>query len=138
MQFSLETFRSEIEELVCPRCKRAGEKRVSILPDGPHFARIHCLACSTFIDWLAFPKQTISERRRKRRRVLTTQDRCEMCLRHEDELPGDEKLKEHHVIAWEHGGNDDPENLRVYCPACHGLVEWSRTYFGHYHPELVA
>ena len=31
-------------------------------------------------------------------------------------------------------GNNDPENLRVYCSACHALVNWVRTYFGHYHP----
>jgi len=137
VQFNLETFRSEIADLTCPSCSRQGEKRVSIVPDGPHFARIHCLICSAFVDWLAFPKQTVSERRRKRARVLTTQDRCELCLRHELELPGAEKLQEHHVVAWENGGSDDAGNLRVYCPACHGLVEWARTYFGHYHPAVA-
>jgi hypothetical protein len=30
-------------------------------------------------------------------------------------------------------GPDDQGNLRIYCSACHAIVNWIRTYFGHYH-----
>jgi len=35
-------------------------------------------------------------------------------------------------------GGDEDANLRVYCSACHAMVNWARTYFGHYHEVAVA
>ena len=56
-----------------------------------------------------------------------------------DELPAPEQLEVHHVLeVVADDGNDDRENLRVYCSACHAMVNWTRTYFGHYHPTVVS
>ena len=138
MQFNHETFRSDIAALVCRQCHVDGEKRVSVLPDGPHFARIHCLRCNGFVDWLAFPPERPSERRRARPRIRRGDARCEICLRTADDLPVNKSLVEHHVDEHANGGSDDAANTRVYCTACHALVHWTRTCFGHYHPHVPA
>jgi hypothetical protein len=49
------------------------------------------------------------------------------------ELPPPEQLEVHHVLeVAADDGTDDPVNLRAYCSACHAMVNWIRTYFGHY------
>jgi hypothetical protein len=54
-------------------------------------------------------------------------------LRHRDDLPVPEELHVHHVMeVAADDGADDLENLRLYCSACHSMVNWIRTYFGHY------
>lgn len=138
MQFNHETFRSEIAERVCRSCGMDGEKHVIVQSDGPHFAKISCTHCLGFVDWLAFPPERVAERKRSRPRIRRGEARCEICLRAAQDLPGEKSLVEHHVDEHANGGSDDPANTRVYCNACHALVHWARTYFGHYHPELVA
>jgi hypothetical protein len=79
-----------------------------------------------------------NDRRRSRKKLRDLGDRCEICLRHRDELPKPEQLEVHHVLeVAADDGTDHPENLRAYWSACHAMVNWLRRYFGHYHPEVV-
>lgn len=103
--------------------------------EGPHFARVNCQACGAFIEWVSRPDTPPAkrERRRSRKKLPDLGDRCEICLRHRDELPPPEELQVHHVLeVAADDGTDDLRNLRVYCSACHAMVSWIRTYFGHY------
>ena len=94
--------------------------------------------CGAWIDWVDFPDTPPkSDRRKSRKKLRDLGDRCEICLRHGDDLPHPQKLEVHHVLeVAADDGSDDPANLRVYCSACHSMVNWARTYFGHYHPEM--
>lgn len=134
MQYDHETFRSGIAGLPCRQCGEIGQKDVRILADGPHFARINCGQCGAFVDWLSFPPERAAQRRRTRPRIRRGDARCELCLRAAQDLPLEKSLVEHHVDEHAMGGEDAPENTRVYCTACHALVHWLRTYFGQYHP----
>lgn len=139
LQFLGDEIQRILREATCPRCG-SGLCARSDTSDGPHFAKLACLACGAHLDWIAWPKTETEEKRdRKRSRRYVTrlgEQRCELCLRHENELPPPAKLEVHHVIEKGSGGADEPENLRLYCTACHSLVNWIRTYFGHYHPAL--
>lgn len=107
--------------------------------EGPHFARIECQSCGHWIDWIGWPRDRPAERPRRRQRITKLgEDRCELCLRARFEIPAPGALEVHHLVQHSENGSDGVENTRVYCTACHRLVEWVRTYFAHYHPELVA
>jgi hypothetical protein len=105
----------------------------------PHFARVDCRQCGAWIDWVKYPEEVPKrDRRKSRKKLRDLGDRCEICLRHRDELPAPEQLTVHHVLeVAADDGSDEEENLRVYCSACHAMVNWARTYFGHYHPETA-
>jgi hypothetical protein len=107
--------------------------------DGPHFARVDCNNCKRFIDWMSLPDAPAKRDRRKSRKKLDDLgERCEICLRHRDDLPGPEELQVHHVLeVAADEGSDELSNLRLYCSACHSIVNWARTYFGHYHSDAV-
>jgi HNH endonuclease len=131
-----ETMTAELAAAQCSRCSHIGGRMTVVLGEsGPHFARVDCKACGRFIDWVSYPvaapKRT---RRRSRKRLRDLGDHCEICLRHRDDLPSSQELQVHHVeeVVADNGGDED-SNLRVYCSACHALVNWARTYFGHYH-----
>jgi predicted HNH restriction endonuclease len=84
----------------------------------------------------AAPKR---DRRKSRKKLRDLGDRCEICLRHRDELPPQQQLEVHHVLeVATDDGTDDRDNLRAYCSACHAMVNWVRTYFGHYHSEVAS
>ena len=136
MNFDRDTLQYVLTELTCKHCGSVGAS-ASIMLGGPHFARVNCDTCGRFIDWLGWPTdQPRTDRRKSRKKLRTLGGRCELCLRHKDELPAPEKLEVHHVLEKAaDDGSDEEENLRVYCNACHSLVNWLRTYFGHYHPE---
>ena len=134
MDFDPDEVRHALATLPCRNCGAQAAK-ATLEQDGPHFARIECEACGAWIDWLSWPLQRASERKRRRQRITRLgEDRCEICLRTQAELPPPDTVNEHHVIAHADSGASDPDNTRVYCTACHRLVEWARTYFGHYHP----
>ncbi len=44
-------------------------------------------------------------------------DRCEYCHSHQDDEPFF-RFQTEHVIAKQHGGSDDPDNLALACPHC--------------------
>jgi hypothetical protein len=141
MEFVRDTLRADLAALQCTVCGYHGASAV-VKTDGPHFAAIYCVHCSRHLDWLAWPKepeQRKRERRYSRRQLPELGDRCELCLRSQEELPAGETLVVHHVldkaalVDGDVAHPDDPELLRVYCPACHSLANWARTYFGHYH-----
>ena len=102
--------------------------------EGPHFARLNCNGCGAFIEWVSLPDAPPkSERRKSRKKLHDLGDRCEICLRHRDDLPPPQELQVHHVLEVSaDDGPDDLDNLRLYCSACHSMVNWIRTYFGHY------
>jgi HNH endonuclease len=135
VQYELDrdALRTAIAMAQCPQCGHVGAL-VTLEHNGPHYARLTCLSCGEWIDWLTWPPERAAERRRRRQRITQLgEDRCELCLRTRDQLPPPERLEEHHVIEHEAGGGDDPDNTRTYCAACHSIVTWLRTYFGHYH-----
>lgn len=136
MKFLGDELRALLEEFTCRTCGAKGAK-AEVLTEGPHFGKAVCASCGRFGDWIAFPASDQEEKRdRKRSRRYVTrlgEQRCEICLRHKDQLPAPQKIEVQHVIEKCAGGEDAPENFRLYCTSCHSLVNWVRTYFGHYH-----
>lgn len=116
-----ETLRDALAAAVCPQCEATGGYAV-VGRDWPHFGRVVCGVCDTWIDWLTKPQETTTERaRRKRRHIEDFGDRCELCLRHGREV----SLQIHHADE----ESDVEDLLRVYCSDCHQLVHWLRRTF---------
>ena len=134
------TMTAELAIAACKRCGNIGASMTFVRDKGPHFARINCQNCNAFIDWVSYPAPTAKNNRRKSRKKLRDLgDRCEICLRHRNQLPAGETLEVHHVLeVAADDGTDAHANLRPYCSACHSLVNWTRTYFGHYTTERAA
>lgn len=132
---------AELAAAQCRQCGHIGGSMHVVLGEsGPHFARINCKACNAWIDWVSAPVAAPkNDRRRSRKKLRDLGARCEICLRHSDELPPGQALQVHHVleVVADEGGDEDA-NLRVYCSACHSMVNWTRTYFGHYHADAPA
>ena len=139
MEFDLDTITAELAAATCKQCGSIGGKMTFTFTEGPHFARVNCQVCQAFVDWVGHPRTAPkTDRRRSRKKLRDLGDRCEICLRHRDELPSPELLEVHHVLeVAADNGVDDHQNLRVYCSACHAMVNWTRTYFGHYHPTVA-
>jgi hypothetical protein len=139
VKFDLDTITAELAAKQCKQCGRIGAKITLAFLDTPHFARLNCNGCGAFIEWVSKPDAPDKKDRRKSRKKLRDLGaRCEICLRHRDELPPQQKLEVHHVLeVAADDGSDDRDNLRAYCSACHAMVNWVRTYFGHYHPEVA-
>lgn len=136
MELKRDTISRELAELRCERCQHVGARVETVFQQGPpHFAKALCENCGRFIDWIGWPPEPEAGKQRRRRHIKTVADRCELCLRSKTELPEPEKIDWHHVIEHSAGGDPDPRNLRPYCTACHSMVNWIRTYFGHYHPD---
>jgi HNH endonuclease len=137
VKFDRETITAELAAKQCKQCGHIGAGMTLTFTEGPHFARLNCNQCGAFLEWVSMPDAAPKRDRRKSRKKLPDLgDRCEICLRHRDELPSPEKLEVHHVLEVSADeGTDDLGNLRVYCSACHAMVSWIRTYFGHYTPE---
>lgn len=137
VEFYRDTITAELAAATCRRCGSIGGKMQFVLDqDSPHFARVDCRECGAWIDWVRFPDAAPkTDRRKSRKKLRDLGDRCELCLRHRNELPEPQQLQVHHVLeVVADDGTDDDGNLRVYCSACHAIVNWIRTYFGHYHP----
>lgn len=131
-------------------CKKCGSKESLrhelVQPGEPgqqHYARIVCdhLPCEgTHTQWGAKPDTDKAKRPAAHRKLVREargegRTRCEMCLRHESDLPGTQQLEAHHVDEYQNGGPAEQGNLWILCTACHRQVHWARTYFGHYHEE---
>jgi HNH endonuclease len=129
------TMTSELAIAACTGCGSIGASMTVVLGEaGPHFARTNCKNCGAFIEWVKYPEAAPkNDRRKSRKKLRDLADRCEICLRHRHELPAADTLETHHVLeVAADNGTDDPANLRRYCTACHSMVNWLRTYFGHY------
>jgi hypothetical protein len=135
VKFDRETITAELAAKSCKRCGHIGAGMTFAFLDTPHFARLDCNGCGAFIEWVGHPDAPPKRDRRKSRKKLPDLgERCEICLRHRDDLPPPEQLEVHHVLeVAADDGTDETQNLRVYCSACHSMVNWMRTYFGHYH-----
>lgn len=137
MEFNRDTIAKDLTGLQCKCCGETGATMTFAMLDTPHFGRLTCKACGRFIEWMGLPDQAKTDRRASRKKLRDLGDRCELCLRHKNELPHPQSLTVHHVLeVAADDGPDDLENLRVYCTACHSHVNWLRTYFGHYHPDV--
>lgn len=138
MKCIAEEIRKLMDDLECPSCKGTGHK-AELCRNGPHFGKMICGNCGRHLDWIAMPKSESEEKRDRKhsRRYVTRlgEQRCEICLRALDELPGPEKIEVQHVIekAAIGAAADEPGNYRLYCSACHSWVNWMRTHIGHYH-----
>lgn len=139
VKFDIDTITAELAAKTCKQCGHIGAGITLSFLDTPHFARLNCNGCGAFIEWVGMPDAPAKKDRHKSRKKLRDLgDRCEICLRHRDELPAPEQLEVHHVLeVAADDGTDDRDNLRAYCSACHAMVAWTRTYFGHYHPEVA-
>jgi hypothetical protein len=130
MQFDRDTLRAALANSECPDCHAAGAYFIGP-GSGDHFAAVRCSNCRRHLDWLAWPAAPDKrERRRVSRRLDELQrlgaDYCEICLRGHSQLPAGDTLDIHHLDG--DRDNNNPDNLRVYCSACHRLVEWARIY----------
>jgi hypothetical protein len=141
-------LRQRLAEARCPRCPEPGAFALVGL-DWPHFGRVICassaaplveaiidpmLTAGHFLEWLQAPKEAPRMRRRtKMRQVDSLTERCEICLRAASELRDPVKLRAHHALEVQHGGDDSDENRRVYCDDCHSLVHWLRRTLGREH-----
>jgi hypothetical protein len=140
VKFDRETITAELAAKECRQCGHIGAGMTFTFTEGPHFARLNCNDCEAFMEWVSMPDASPKRDRRKSRKKLPDLgNRCEICLRHQDELPPPQKLEVHHAleVAADHG-HDDLANLRLYCSACHSMVGWTRTYFGHYTAAAVS
>jgi hypothetical protein len=135
VKFDRDTITAELAAKECKRCGYIGAGTEFTFMDGPHFAKLYCNGCQAFIEWVSMPDVAPKRERRKNRKKLDDLgDRCEICLRHRDDLPSSQRLEVHHVLeVAADDGPDDLGNLRLYCSACHSMVSWIRTHFGHYH-----
>lgn len=123
-------------EVRCPDCGIAKPIGEITPPDGGtewlHFARLRCKNCGRFLRWLSWPTTDTEEkrnRRRSRKNLKPEADSyCEICLRSDSDLVKPDRLEVHHVVEKADNGNDDPDNLRTFCSACHAWVGWIRTY----------
>jgi hypothetical protein len=140
VKFDLDTITAELAAKQCKQCGHIGAGITMTFLEGPHFARLNCNACHAFIEWVSKPDATPQrERKKSRKKIDDLGDHCEICLRHRDELPSQQTLTVHHVLeVVADDGGDELENLRLYCSACHSMVNWIRTYFGHYHVTATA
>jgi 5-methylcytosine-specific restriction endonuclease McrA len=122
-----------------PPCPQCGDQSPIGVIEPPaeaarwqHFAKNKCGKCGAFMGWLPWPTTDVEHKRDRRqsRRLLrpTTESFCEICLRGPDQLTHPDKLEVQHVVEKAEGGPDKPENLRIYCSACHSFVNWMRTY----------
>lgn len=134
----------------CPNCGSTESLRHELVKPGEpgqtHYARIVCdhLPCDgRFVMWGAKPDTDKANRPSAHKKLVRAARRegrtsCEMCLRHESDLPGTQELTAHHVDEYQADGAADLDsNVWILCTACHRLVHWARTYFGHYHPQEV-
>lgn len=140
MKFDLDTITAELAAKQCKQCGYIGAGITMTFLEGPHFARLNCNSCHAFIEWVAKPDATPQrDRKKSRKKIDELGDHCEICLRHRDDLPPQQTLQVHHVLeVVADDGGDELANLRLYCSACHSMVNWMRTYFGHYHAVTVS
>ena len=124
---------------VCPYCGAEENLRLQLVDTtakpSPHWAACICNACNRQITFVRKPVVAEDETPRKRRsqdqlkRLLRDADRdvtcCELCLVTEGE--GGQHMVIHHVIEVQDGGDDTPENLRVYCVDCHTDAHTARS-----------
>jgi hypothetical protein len=145
-------LRQRLGDVHCPRCQKTGGIAL-IGIDFVHYGRVVCAATAAplldavldpmrdeghYVDWLQTPRDSAPARRRTRmRKVDNLKERCEICLRHANELIAPAKLEAHHAHEAQSAGGDDDENRRVYCTDCHALVHWVRRSLGREHAEYL-
>lgn len=137
----MRSIRDAIEDYygALPPCPQCGDRSPMSIVEPPkemdrwqHYAKTKCGKCGAFMGWAPWPETDTEHKRdrRKSRKALRPDGDsfCEICLRTEKQLVHPDKLEVQHVIEKADGGPDEPENLRIYCSACHSWVNWVRTY----------
>ena len=113
----------------------------ALTPDLPHYAKETCSTCGAFVRWQSKPAPENFSPKRKNKGLLKlfpNIDRCSLCLRSREELPGRTTLEVHHVEEVKDGGTDSPDNLWVVCSRCHMMIHQRRRDFADYltpHPN---
>ena len=127
---------TETEIKSCCHCGHIGEPIIEVQTTGKHYAKARCAGCGKYLCWIAKPDSDATKYRREsaHRKMAKKFSRgfCELCLIREDDLPRSESLEAHHVVEYQDGGEATRENTWVLCTACHKLVNWRRTYVGHW------
>lgn len=110
-----------------------------------HYAAVHChnVPCRhrdgspKHVDWLSTPPELKTRKKRPGIQAALVKrkglDYCQLCQRHESELPedGPTSLEAHHLDG-DHT-NQNLDNILTVCRHCHQLIQHIQTYFGHYH-----
>lgn len=124
-------------KVICQKCNEFVDMTVTMLTDGPHYAKETCPNCNRFVRFVPKPDADKAKRPAAHRDLVRKFGRgfCEMCLRRENELPGPQTLHGHHVEEFADGGEPKRENVWILCTACHAYVNHVRTYIGHYRKE---
>lgn len=128
----------DVLDTVCKVCGGRGTIVHGPHPGG-HYAKIDCSKCGRWIRWL--PKPDVEKHRRPaaHRDLVEKFGKgfCELCLRKKDQLPLPQTLIGHHVDPYAKSRNKElkKEDVWILCTMCHRIVEWMRTYMGHYHNE---
>ena len=108
----------------------------TLTPGTPHYAREDCSACGKMIRWVPKPTPDHHSPKRKNTNLLKLfpgVNRCSLCLRSKNQLPGRNTLEVHHINEVKDGGEDSPENLWVVCSRCHKMIHQRRRDFADYH-----
>lgn len=112
-------------------CDKCGEMVIGRQDDiGPHGWLILCLnkECSRSAQsqWMPMDHEPHPIEPKKRLRKYVQGTRCEICRRDEVDLPDKISMHVHHVQPRRAGGQDNDDNLRLYCKSCHELVHTIR------------
>jgi len=114
----------------CQNCKKEVDPVVIPTPETIHEAALRCPECDRFLAWKAKEKNT----GKRPKNPITPRglgiDFCELCRLSRADLPDKETLEIHH-LDWNYE-NNTRENLLVVCTACHAMVNFSKTYRGHF------
>jgi len=122
----------------CPKCGTDNSVCFEFTPKMVHYGRVHCSDCGYGKgNWVRKPENITARKRSAASKSIVkrfSQGYCEMCLRTEEQLPNNQVLEGHHILGDELGKHER-EDVWIICTACHRLVGFVRTYFGHYHKE---
>lgn len=119
-------------------CGCDAEIRFVLTPDQPHYGKDVCSKCGAWQRWVPKPDAEKAKRPAKHRDLVKKHGRgeCELCGCPESDLPPGDVLEGHHVEEFQNGGEATRENVWVICTACHSLINWRRTYVGHWLKRL--
>lgn len=120
----------------CPKCGYLCE--ISLRPDTKHYGEIRCPEHGH--RWVPKPNSEKNKKRKvnahlKKYIPESYQGFCELCLRSKSllmSLKPSLSFEVHHVIPYEDGGSDDPENLRLLCSECHQSIHALRRSFNRF------
>ena len=122
-------------------CRKCGSLCIEKLREGKHYAEYRCIACDQFNGFVQKPDNLKNKRKSnlklKKHIPEHLLNMCEICLRKTDLIKQlNLGMEVHHVIEVQHGGDNNPNNLRYVCYQCHQLIHRQREVVSHYNPLI--